>query len=108
MIYFLFRSELPYTKRKEFHADFEGEARLLQKYAEKHGGKLIGVWNVEMGPVSEFMLLWAAKDLASYEKTVQDLKDAPEGKEVRSGKFPSMFGRCERYMLSPTSYSPLQ
>ena len=104
MVYILFKCGLPYNRKKEFHEVYEHQMKLL----EKNGGKIIGVWDVELGPCSEYLMMWAADDLSAYEKTLHTLRDDPEGKEIRE-KFSSMFGKsCERWLLRPTPYSPLK
>jgi len=105
LVYILFKCGLPPNKKKEFHELYEYQMELL----EKHGGKIIGVWDVEMGPCSEFMVLWAAKDLSAYEKTLQALREDedPKGREL-SEKWRPMLSNCERWLLRPTAYSPLK
>jgi len=103
MIYILFKCDLPRDKRKEFHEVYEHQMKLL----EENGGKVIGVWDVEMGPCSDFLMIWATEDLSTYEKVLYKLQHDPKGEEIRE-KFHPMFGNCERWLLRSTSYSPLK
>lgn len=103
MVYILYKCSLPSHKRKEFHEVYEKQMKLL----EKNGGKLIGVWDVELGPCSQYLMIWAAEDLAHYEKVLHNLVEDPEGKEIRA-EFREMFSNCERWLLRPAPYSPLQ
>lgn len=103
MVYILYKCSLPSHKRKEFHEVYEKQMKLL----EKNGGKLIGIWDVELGPCSQYLMIWAAEDLAHYEKVLHNLVEDPEGKEIRA-EFREMFSNCERWLLRPAPYSPLQ
>ena len=103
MVYVLFKCALPYDRKKEFHEVYEHQMKLL----EENGGKIIGVWDVEMGPCTEFLLIWAAEDLNAYEKTLYNLRQDSRGKQLREKVFP-MFSNCERWLLRPTPYSPLK
>ena len=103
MVYILFKCTLPFHKKKEFHELFQTQSRLLGK----HGGKVIGVWDVEMGPCSEFVMIWAAEDLNASEKTLRSIREDPEAKMVMD-RYKPMFGNCERWVLQPAPYSPLQ
>ena len=103
MVYILFKCSLPHHRRREFHEVYQHQARLL----EENGGKIIGVWDVEMGPCSEWLMIWAAEDLSAYEKTLSNLAQDPRCRELFEIFLP-MFSNCERWLLRPTPYSPLQ
>ena len=103
MVYMVFKCSVPRHKLAEFHQVYEQQMRLL----EKNGGKVIGVWDIDMGPSTEFMLLWAAEDLADYEKTLDNTRKDPDGEELQQ-KFLPLISNCQRWLLRPTSYSPLQ
>ena len=103
MIYILFKCSLPYGGRKEFHEAYSKQTKLL----EKHGAKLIGVWDVDFGPCCDFVMMWAAEDHAAYEKTLAGLRQDPETKDPSSKVFP-MWSNCERWFMKPAFYSPLK
>jgi len=104
MVYILFKCALPQDKRREFHEVYQHQAKLL----EEHGGRIIGVWNVEMGPCSDWLMIWAAEDLNAYQKTLSNLAEDPRCKGLYGKFLPMFISNCERWLLRPAPYSPLQ
>jgi len=103
VVYIVFKCRVPRHRLAEFHQTYEEQMKLL----ERNGGKVIGVWDIDMGPSTEFMLMWAARDLAHYERTLESTRKDPDGEGLRQ-KFLPLISDCERWLLKPTSYSPLQ
>ena len=103
MVYICFKTKVARHRVKEFHENFPKMMRIL----ERHGGKSIGVWNVEMGPISVVVYLWAAASLEAYEKALTELHQDPEMKPVGEVLF-TIYTDSERWLLRPTPYSPLQ
>lgn len=103
MIYILVKYALPYHKKEEYDKLYESHAKAVEKY----GGKIIGVWNVEMGPALEHILIWAAEDWNVYERVLQMVAKDPEDAKWRELARP-MISDYQRWLLRPTPQSPLK
>ncbi len=103
MIYILVKHSIPLNKKEEFHKAYESHLRLL----EKNGGKVVGDWDVEMGPFSEHIMIWAAEDLNAYENALKKLAQDPQDTEFREICKP-IVSNSQRWLLRPTHYSPLK
>ena len=103
MIYVLFKTEVPPHKAAEFHELF---AKLVA-FMERHGAKNVGAWQTELGPLGEFLYIWAVEDMAAYERALAGLLQDVEAAEVRAKLLP-LYSNRERRILRPTPYSPLR
>ena len=65
---------------------------------EKNGGKVIGVWDIDMGPFADFILIWAGKNLADYQEILDDTREGSDGEELRRKFLPFISG-CQRWLL---------
>jgi len=102
MLYVLFKTEVPPDKAAEFHELFAK----LTTFMERHGAKNIAAWQTELGPLGEFLYVWAVEDMAAYERTLAGLLQDAEAAEVRARLLP-LYSNRERRILRPTPYSPL-
>ena len=74
---------------------------------ERHGGDILGVWDVEMGPCAQYVMLWRFQDFMAYEQCMRDVYQDPEG-VASVAKYKALEHDCERWLLRPTMYSPLK
>ena len=103
MIYVSFKTEVPPDKAAEFHELF---AKLMA-CMERLGAKNIAAWQTELGPLGDFLYIWAVEDMAAYEKTLAGLLQDEEVAEIRARLLP-LYSNRERRILRPTPYSPMQ
>jgi len=103
MVYILFKCNLISSKKKEFHSIYEEQMQIL----EKEGGEIISIWESEMGPCNQLLVLWRAKDMSSYEKILHGLRDNARSLELQE-KFRPLTDGSERWLLRPVSYSHLK
>lgn len=103
MVYILYKTKVPPKNAQTFHENFSKALRVL----EKRGGKNIGIWSIEMGPISYVIHLWAAENLEAYEKVISNFYNDPEMKTVAEA-LTALYTDSERWLLRPTPYSPLQ
>ena len=74
---------------------------------EEQGGEIVGIWESEMGPCNQLLVLWRTEDLISYEKILHGLRDNVRSGELQE-KFRPLTAGSERWLLRPVSYSPLK
>ena len=103
MIYFLIKHDITLSKKEEFRTLYESHLRLL----EKNGGKIVGDWDVDIGPLCEHIMIWAVEDLTTYERVIQKLAQDPEDTEYKEKGRP-LVSNSQRWLLRPTPYSPLK
>ena len=108
MIYELRTYEVLPGRMPALHERF---ANTTVKFFEKHGIKVIGFWNQEIGVSNEFVYMIAFDSLAHREKAWGAFQNDPEWVKARAeseretGPFST---RNSNKILRPTPYSPLQ
>jgi hypothetical protein len=103
MVYILYKTKIPPKNRATFHENFSKVLKVL----EKRGAKNIGVWDIEMGPVSYVLHIWAAENLEAYDKVITNFYNDPGMKGVTEA-LTALYTDSDRWLLRPAPYSPLQ
>ncbi len=85
----------------------------ILKFFDRHGIKVIGFWETEIGDnIPELTYMLAFKDLGERQRTLDAFHADPEWEAIRvqtNREFGrEMFSKASIKVLKPTSYSPLQ
>jgi hypothetical protein len=109
MLYELRVYEITPGKMPAFHARFENH---VLKYFDKHGIKVIGLWNTLVGESNnEVSYILAFENMADREKRYAAFSTDPEWlaarRESEKDGVP-LVTRIRNQFLAPASYSPLK
>jgi len=90
-------------KMEEFIGAF-GE--IIVPLFEKHGAKLVGAWQTDIGQSSEFVYILGFQDLNEREWFFKAIRQDEQFQKYRQGSLRVAYTTSK--ILQPTSYSPLK
>ena len=108
MIYELRTYELYGDGRQALHARFEEHT---VRFFERHGFRVIGFWETEIGDGPELTYLLAWQNLAEREQGWDGFNTDPEWLEIRertNREQGPMVWKTHSKILRPTRYSPMK
>ena len=101
MLYVMWTAHVLPGKMEEYH---ELMTKLLP-LTEKHGAKVIGVWQMVVGNWEDVYTLQSYKDMANYEEVRAKMAGDPPCQELLVKLASIRTITCE--FLRPTGYSPM-
>jgi hypothetical protein len=84
----------------------------ILRFFDRHGIKVIGFWETEIGDVPELTYILAFKDLGERQRALDAFHADPEWEAIRvqtnreAGR--DLFTKANVKIMKPTRYSPLQ
>ena len=89
--------------------ELDGFIKCLEEYipiAEKHGMRLVGSWQTQIGTIPEVTDLWAFDNLGHFEKVRQAMAEDPEYRSIYP-KIQAFVVRETLKIVRPLPFSPM-
>ena len=108
MIHELRTYEIPNNVRKTFHERFEKHAMRIM---ERHGIKILMIWDEEIGDMQNFCYIIEWQSLAEREEKWPKFNSDEEWSRIKkesAEKHGELVRRTHNKFLRPTKYSPIK
>ena len=79
--------------------------KIIVPLFEKHGAKLVGVWQTEIGQSNEFVYILGFQDLNDRDRFFKSIRQDEEFNKYRQSGLRVAYTTSK--IIKPTSYSPL-
>lgn len=107
MIHELRTYEIPNNARKAFHERFEAHAMRIM---ERHGIKILAIWDEEIGDMQNFCYIIEWQNLAEREEKWPKFNSDEEWSKIKkesAAEHGEMVRKTHNKFLRPTKYSPI-